>query len=73
MIRWRDEELVYRIASIIVEQKYRFEWAFQGLPVEKSDLVCPIDPRAPSARTPACPSTRGGALLQGARLPGLSA
>lgn len=41
-----DEELVYRIASIIVEQKYLFEWAFQGLPVEKSDLVCPIDPRA---------------------------
>lgn len=39
-----DEELVYRITSVIVEFKHLFEWAYQGLPQEKQDLVCPIEP-----------------------------
>lgn len=41
-----DDELAYRIASIVVEQAYLFEWAFAGVDTEHSDLVCPIDPYA---------------------------
>ena len=39
-----DEELVNRITSVVVEFKHLFEWAYQGLPQEKQDLVCPIEP-----------------------------
>lgn len=39
-----DEQLVHRVTSIIVEHKHLFEWAFKGQPLEKSDLVWPIQP-----------------------------
>jgi hypothetical protein len=39
-----DDDLVYLITKIVVEYKHLFEMSFKGLPLEKSDLVYPIDP-----------------------------
>lgn len=40
-----DDDLVYLITKIVVENKHLFEMSFKGLPLEKSDLVYPIDPQ----------------------------
>jgi len=39
-----DDDIAYRMTRIFVEKKEAFEYYFRGLPPEKSELVCPIDP-----------------------------
>ena len=39
-----DDDLVYLITKIVIEYKHLFEMSFKGQPLEKSDLVYPIDP-----------------------------
>ena len=39
-----DDDLIYLITKIVVENKHLFEMSFKGQPLEKSDLVYPIDP-----------------------------
>ncbi|MCC7412390.1 MAG: hypothetical protein IT495_12280 [Gammaproteobacteria bacterium] len=39
-----DDDLVHRVTRIVVEYRHLFEMAFKGQPLEKSDLVYPMDP-----------------------------
>lgn len=41
-----DDRLVYDVTRIVVEYRHLFEMSFKGQPLEKSDLVYPIEPAA---------------------------